>query len=319
MTHDLLRSTGPMYDPALDEHVPEIRRLNEVAGPMMDDALAILDPVKLEAARARSSAGDALVRRDDFEDRFIDGPAGPIRLRTSSPMAPSAVLIDIHGGAFAMGSPEGGDSLNTRYVERANVAVVSIDYRLAPEHPYPAGPDDCEAAAVWVLANAKAEWGTDRVLITGTSAGGNLAAVTLLRLRDRHDALANVVGANLVYGAYDLSGTPSQINNAKVAFRAVYLPTTPIAERKVPDISPLYANLAGLPPALFTVGTNDYLYDDNLFMAMRWRAAGNDAELAIYPECLHGFTGMPCQLGRIANKRMVAWTADRASGDDDRS
>jgi acetyl esterase len=311
--HALLRSTGPIYDPALDEHVPEIRKINEVAGPMMNDALAILDPVKLAAARERSNAQDALVRRDDFEDRLIDGPAGRIRLRTRSSMAPSAVLIDIHGGAFSMGSPDGGDALNARYVERANVAVVSVDYRLAPEHPYPAGPDDCETAALWVLQNAKAEWGTDRVLITGTSAGGNLAAVTLLRLRDKHDALANVLGANLVYGAYDLSGSPSSITQNKVAFRAVYLPTTPVAERKVADISPLYADLTGMPPALFTVGTSDYLYDDNLFMAMRWRAAGSEAELAIYPECMHGFTGIPCQLGRIANRRMIEWTGNRAT------
>jgi acetyl esterase len=200
--------------------------------------------------------------------------------------------MDIHGGAFTMGSPESGDQLNARYVERANVAVISVDYRLAPEHPYPAGPDDCEAAAMWVVNNAQAEWGTDRVMITGTSAGGNLAAVTLLRLRDKHDALAN---------------------QNKVAFRAVYLPTTPVAERKVADISPLYADLTGMPPALFTVGTNDYLYDDNLFMTMRWRAAGNDAELAIYPECLHGFTGMPSAMAKAANKRMIAWTASKAA------
>jgi acetyl esterase len=308
----LLRSSGSMYDAALEQYVPEIRKINELAGPMLADALAILDPVKLAAARKRSNDQDALVRRDDFEDRLIDGPAGPLRVRVKSPTSPSAVLIDIHGGAFSMGSPDGGDPLNNAYVEHANVAVVSVDYRLAPEHPYPAGPDDCEAAALWVLQHAKAEWGTDRVMITGTSAGGNLAAVTLLRLRNKHDALANVIGANLVYGAYDLSGTPSSITQNKVAFRAVYLPTTPVADRKVPDISPLYADLTGMPPALFTVGTSDYLYDDNLFMTMRWRAAGNDAELAIYPECLHGFTGFPCAMANVANRLMISWTAQRA-------
>jgi acetyl esterase/lipase len=199
MDDAIVRTSGLMYDPALDEYVPEIRKLNELAGPMLADALAILDPVKLAAARKRSADQDALVRRDDFEDRFIDGPAGPLRVRVKSPTSPSAVLIDIHGGAFSMGSPDGGDPLNNAYVGRANVAVVSVDYRLAPEHPYPAGADDCEAAALWVMQRAKAEWGTDRVMITGTSAGGNLAAVTLLRLRDRHDALANVIGANLVH------------------------------------------------------------------------------------------------------------------------
>lgn len=301
------------YDPTLDVHVPELLASNEQTRSFLNDALSVTDPVKLAATREMSAAARAEFRRDDFTDRVIDGPGGPLRIRCKSPESPSAVLLDIHGGAFCMGSPDDGDQLNAAYVKHANVAVVSVDYRLAPEHPYPAGPDDCEAAAVWLLNNAPREFGTDRLMITGTSAGGNLAAVTLLRLRDRHDALDRVVGANLVYGGYDLSGTPSQINQDKVSFRAVYLPTIAVADRKVPDVSPLYADLTGMPPALFTVGTNDYLYDDNLFMYMRWRAAGNQAKLAIYPEALHGFTGMPSAMGREANRRMVAWTAATAS------
>ena len=299
----------PWYDSALDVHVPELVAINDQVRAFLNNALSVTDPVKLAATRAMAAEQRATARRDDFTDRFIDGPGGPLRLRCKSPASPSAVLLDIHGGAFCMGSPDDGDHLNAAYIKRANVAVVSVDYRLAPEHPYPAGPDDCEAAAVWLLNNAANEFGTDRLMITGTSAGGNLAAVTLLRLRDRHDALDQVIGANLVYGGYDLSGTPSQINQDKVSFRAVYLPTIPVGDRKVYDISPLYADLTGMPPALFTVGTNDYLYDDNLFMYMRWRAAGSRAQLAIYPEAMHGFTSMPSAMGVEANRRMIAWTA----------
>jgi acetyl esterase len=301
------------YDPTLDVHVPELLTINDQVRAYLNDALSVTDPVKLAAARKGVAAGEATMRRADFNDRFIDGPGGPLRLRYKSPQSPSAVLLDMHGGAFCMGSPDQHDPLNERYVTEANMAVVSVDYRLAPEDPYPAAPDDCEAAAVWLVENAKREFGTDRIVVTGTSAGGNLAAVTLLRLRDRHDALGQVIGANLVYGGYDMSGTPSQIDQDKVSFRVVYLPTTAPADRKVPDISPLYADLTGMPPALFTVGTNDYLYDDNLFMYMRWRAAGSTATLAIYPEAMHGFTAMPSAMGAEATNRMIAWTAALAS------
>jgi acetyl esterase/lipase len=110
---------------------------------------------------------------------------------------------------------------------------------------------------------------------------------------------------------YDLSGTPSQIDLGRVAFRDLYLPTIPAAQRKVADISPLYGNLRGMPPALFTVGTLDYLYDDSLFMSARWHAAGNETELAVYPESVHGFTAFPAEMARIATQRIVDFISCR--------
>jgi acetyl esterase len=159
-----------------------------------------------------------------------------------------------------------------------------------------------------------AEWGTSRIAIGGGSAGGGLAAVTLLRLRDRHDAAGAFCAANLLFGVYDLSGTPSQIRRGAIAFRDLYLPATPPPDRKVPDISPLYADLRGMPPALFTVGTLDYLYDDSLFMATRWRAAGNEAHLAIYPASPHGFTSFPTAMGRAARARISDHLVTRLRG-----
>ena len=85
------------------------------------------------------------------------------------------------------------------------------------------------------------------------------------------------------------------------------------AERRRPEVSPLYADLAGLPPALFTVGTADPLLDDSLFMALRWRAAGNQAELAVYPESIHGFNVFPTAMARAADERIGAWLSSRAS------
>ncbi len=143
-------------------------------------------------------------------------------------------------------------------------------------------------------------FGTDKLTIGGESAGGHLAAVTILRMRDRY-GYTGFRGANLVYGAFDLSMTPSQraFGNRRLVLRTIdmqqfynaFLPT--ITERRVPDISPLYADLAGLCPALFSVGTQDALLDDTLFMYTRWIAAGNEAELAIYPGGAHGFTLFP--------------------------
>ena len=128
---------------------------------------------------------------DRAVDRFIDGPGGPIRLRTFVPEGgdAQAVMLHIHGGAWIMGAPEMSDLTNLMLSAELGIAVVSVDYRLAPEHPYPAGHDDCEAAAVWLLEHAEPEYGSARLLIGGESAGGHLAAVTLLRMRDRHDAI----------------------------------------------------------------------------------------------------------------------------------
>jgi acetyl esterase/lipase len=193
---------------------------------------------------------------------------------------------------------------------------VAIDYRLAPEHPFPAGPDDCEAAAVWLATEGVEQLGGSRVLIGGGSAGGHLAALTLLRLRDRHDLAGRFDGANLLFGAYDLGMTPTQ----RTSPDAIGIPTPVIEQcyahalpgldpeaRRDPAWSPLYADLAGMPPALFTVGTLDPLLDDSLFLAARWQAAGNRTELAVYPESIHGFTSFPTELSRIANARIESF------------
>lgn len=246
-----------------------------------------------------------------FETREIPGPRGPLRLRTFVPPDVRAVYYDVHGGGFFMGAPEMDDRDNAEIAKRARCAIVSVDYRLAPEHAYPAGPDDCEAVALWLLANAQREFGTQRLAIGGGSAGANLAATTLVRLRERHQSASRFCAANLVFGVYDVSGTPSQRRGGVQSFRDLYLPKIFGDDRKHPDISPLYADLSGLPPALFTVGTSDYLYDDSLFMHARWRAAGNESELAIYPECVHGFTMFPIAMARAANQRIYEWLAKR--------
>jgi acetyl esterase/lipase len=248
----------------------------------------------------------------------IPGPAGPIPTRVIRPEgASAAVYLDIHGGAWMIGSPRMDDVENAELAQACGVTTVSIDYRMAPEHGIGDAMDDCEAAALWLLEHAPSEFGSDRLLIGGGSAGAHLAVMTLLRLRDRHQAIRSYLGANLVFGCYDLSGTPSSRARRMTSwvlrpelFEAVH---EHVMHRKDPEslrdpaLSPLYADLSGLVPALFTVGALDPLLDDSLFMAARWDVAGNSWELAVYPESEHGFTGWPTGMARAARARQHAW------------
>jgi acetyl esterase/lipase len=211
----------------------------------------------------------------------------------------------------------------TTLADEAGLAVVSVGYRLAPEHPMPAGPDDCEAAACWLAENCLERFGTDRLLIGGESAGAHLAALTLLRMRDKHGAGTAFSGANLVFGAFDLSLTPSSRNwgsrNLILStpiiewFTDQFLPGLTPEERRDPSISPLYADLRDLPPALFVVGDLDPLLDDSLFMSARWHAAGNEARLLVYPESVHGFTAFPSRLAAHASAAQIAFLRGCAS------
>jgi acetyl esterase/lipase len=210
------------------------------------------------------------------------------------------------------GRPHHYDQLNERVAEHCEVAVVSVDYRLAPEHPHPAALDDCVAAARWLIEHAATEFGCERLLIGGESAGAHLSVLTLLRLRDQHN-YRGFLAANLQFGAFDLTLTPSArrwggrnlILNTPLIEWFVECLVPSVADRSDPAVSPLYADLAGLPPALFTVGTLDPLLDDSLFMHSRWLAAGNRSSLALYPGGIHGFNFFPTALGQQANQRCL--------------
>jgi acetyl esterase/lipase len=237
----------------------------------------------------------------------VHGGSGAIRVREIRPERPAGVMLHIHGGGWVTGEPALTDLLHEPLCDHLQLAVVSVDYRLAPEHPFPAGPDDCEAAALWLLENASTEYGTDRLLIGGESAGAHLSALTLLRLRDRHGAAGRFCGANLVFGAYDLSSTasargagpsgPDVLLPDRIGFMTEqFTPGWTAEERRSPELSPMYAALHEMPPALFTVGTGDHLVDDTLLFAQRWSLAGNTAELLVYPDAPHGCIGLPTVL-----------------------
>ncbi|MDJ0788622.1 MAG: alpha/beta hydrolase [Myxococcota bacterium] len=299
------------FDPASIH--PDTLALNRT----VEEALAAAPPItSLEPSvirAARASGGTVwgpLVQLDHAEDREIPGPAGPIPLRVFRPETARGVFLHIHGGGWTLGAADQQDEALDALSRALSVAVVSVGYRLAPEHPHPAGADDCEAAALWLARNARAEFGSETLLIGGESAGAHLSVVTLLRLHDRHGKTP-FRAANLFYGCYDLGLTPS----VRAWGERNLILSTPIIEwfadhfvpdraaRGDPDVSPLYADLGGLPPALFTVGTWDPLVDDSLFMAARWEAAGGVARLAVEPGAIHAFNAFPTEQARRANER----------------
>ncbi len=242
----------------------------------------------------------------------IAGPGGAIPIRVIAPQSRSSrgIYLHFHGGGWTIGQSDFQDGKLERIAETCGLTALSVEYRLAPEHPYPAGPDDCEAAALWAIDNL-AQFGGDALTIGGESAGAHLSVVTLVRLRDRH-GLTPFSGANLVAGCYDHARTLSSrrfaqekliLNDRDIRnFTKCFLADGgDIAD---PDISPIHADLAGLPPALFSIGTYDPLLDDSLFMAQRWLVAGNKTELGVFPGGCHVFQSFPSAMAEASLARM---------------
>lgn len=316
---------------AADEgELAEARQINDAVEQVLAGMPSVhtVDPVVTRRERAEGrGVFPAPERLDVARTVNVPGPAGDVPVRVLAPDRVDGVYLHLHGGGWTLGAADQQDPWLWQLATGANVAVASVEYRLAPEHPFPAGPDDCEAVARWLLAGGAAELGSERLVIGGESAGAHLSALTLLRLRDANggaggptgdgDAAPGFLGANLVFGAYDLGGTPSQrrwgdrnlVLSGPIIdwFVDCFLPGRSPEERRDPAVSPLYADLAGLPPALFAVGDLDPLLDDSLFMAARWRAAGNDADLAVFPESIHGFTAFPGALAARAQAMQIAF------------
>ena len=313
----------PLYDPGLLEHVEEQRahnaKLMETTAAMEGIDTTTVDGLRWLRAAMEPGGLFGMTALPFPETRSIPGPAGPIPVRVLCPDRVDGVYLHFHGGGMTIGSAAGSDGRSWPLAKACNVAVVSVDYRLAPEHPYPAGPEDCEAAAAWLIERAGAEFGTDRLLVGGESAGAYFAILTMLRLRERLGSRPPFAGVDLCYGVYDLGGTPSTVwQVGKVPYatggdanRCHYLPGRTPEESRDPAISPLWAELHDLPPCLLTVGTADWLLDDSLFLAARLDAAGNDAALAVYPEGPHGIEGAPTEMGRLARERIYAFVRAR--------
>ncbi|MFE6924536.1 alpha/beta hydrolase [Nocardia sp. NPDC057663] len=298
-----------LIDEKLDVHVEESRQFNAAskagAGPATVEELQV---VRARKAMIRAPSD----HRTTQQTAEAGGRRVPVRITLPQDAEIRGAYLDIHAGGFYLGSAAGEDARNALLADSLGVAVVSVDYRLAPEHPWPAAPDDCETAARWLLDRAESLFGTTQLAIGGASAGSTLAMATLLRLRDRGVA-DRFAGAVLQFGAYDLSGqSPGGRLYADEFFIEAY--AGHVADRTDPDISPLYGDLGGLPPALVVVGRLDILLEDNLAIAARLAAAGNEVDLRVYPESTHAFTHRPTGMAATAVRDIEAWLACRLSG-----
>lgn len=252
-------------------------------------------------------------------------PKGTIRVRLYDPgvRRPGPCLIYIHGGGWVIGSLDSHDGVCRRLALAGDFLVASVDYRLAPEHKFPAGLEDCLAAARWIAAHG-ADWGIDpgRLAIGGDSAGANLALAALLSLRD--GGTSPLCAGLLIYGAYIPDGdTPSRdaygdgryiISNEDLRwFWGHYLNGE--ADRRHPLAAPLLADLRDLPPLLVTACEFDPLLDDSEHLVTRLQEAGVPHRYALWPGVTHACIHMTRMLD-VAQSHiddMASWVRERLS------
>ncbi|MFN8353955.1 MAG: alpha/beta hydrolase fold domain-containing protein [Spirosomataceae bacterium] len=305
------QSLSPITD--FSVYMPEIRAFNK--------GLANFPKLDLSTPEALAAIRNAPAKPVKFvlepQNRTIAIASGKVRLRIFKPQNPKGIVIDIHGGGWCIGNPDGSDAVNEQIAKNCHVAVISIDYKLAPENPIPNQINDCAEVIRWVLKNGKVEFGTEKIVLQGNSAGAHLAIAAALNVKGEGALDTRIVGFNLLYGLYDLSKTPSlrQIKEtdlilSKHNLKQFWINSVELLNQndlQNPALSPLYASLTGLPPVLFSVGTADALIDDTTFMAARWQTAGNKAVLDVYPECTHLFDTLPTKIAQLARERMNSW------------
>lgn len=251
------------------------------------------------------------------ENRTIPGPAGeiPVRIYTPQGDGPFPALVFFHGGGWVICNLDTHDSTCRSLANGAGCVVVSVDYRLAPEHKFPAAPEDCYAATQWVAKNA-AELNADasRIAVGGDSAGGNLTAVVTQMARDQKGP--RLVFQLLIYPATDFGmNTPSIEENGTgyfltkddmIWFMSHYLNSD--EDKTNPLASPMLAtNLSGLPPALIITAQYDPLRDEGELYGQKLREAGVPVTISRYEGVIHGFIGsIPSGKGKLAEAEASA-------------
>jgi acetyl esterase/lipase len=271
--------------------------------PALPEVLADINRGNIVAVRQIMEArpADPPPTTVEVEERTIDSPDGDVRVfvyrrpaASEEVVAPRAGMLWIHGGGYLFGSAE--DDRARLIAEKLECNVVSIDYRVAPEHPFPAGPDDCYAALLWMVEHAT-ELNVDptRIAIGGASAGSGMAAGLALMLRDRGGP--QIAFQLLLYPMIDnLHDTPSgqytnhPVWNQRTSFNAweMYLDGVPGKDASPYAAAARATDLAGLPPAYICVGAEDLFRDEDIDYARRLIAAGVACELSVYPGLFHG-------------------------------
>lgn len=248
------------------------------------------DVVAVRRILARIQFFSRLARRVVASEETING----VRCKWLVPRGcdREGVLFYLHGGAYLVGSPESHARMVSFIARTAGMRAVLPDYSLAPENPFPAGLHDCIAAYRGLLASGIA--GKD-IIIGGDSAGGGMSVATLLSLRDAGEELPRA--ALLLSPWLDLTASgESIVSRADVEpwfrpqdMRTVARRYRPSGDLRNPLVSPLFADVAGLPPAFTQVGDHEILLSDAERLAAKMRAAGIDAQLQVWPEMWHVF------------------------------
>jgi len=288
-------------------------------------AFHTLTPQEARSIMARRAPVGARQPIARIEDRAIPGVGGdiPIRIYTPEGNPPMGALVYFHGGGWVLGDIEMTDEPCRMLANAARSVVVSVDYRLAPEHKFPAAPEDCYAATVWVAENASLlKIDAGRIAVGGTSAGGTLATAVAMMARDRG-------GPHLAYQMLVYPATTTSLDTAShrqfaednyyVLSRADmkwfwghYLSGE--AEARNPYACPASARtLSGLPPALVITAEFDPLRDEGEAYAARLREEGVPSVLKRYEGVTHGFFGWPAQLDKAKTAIAEAGSALRAA------
>ncbi|KAI3326991.1 acetyl esterase [Xylariaceae sp. AK1471] len=256
----------------------------------------------------------------------------PVRVYKPDNGKPSkGVLLHSHGGGYTLGTHGGTDALLKFYANTCQLTAMSVGYRLAPEHPWPAGREDCIDVAEYLVDHAEEKYGGPLLFMAGESAGANLVVVTMLHLiRSRPNHV--IKGMVLPYGTYNVAlGFPSIVNFDRLVmlnhdimknFTDVYTPGWTAEERRNPLVSPLFEDLPALaastptkklPPALFLCGTNDPVLDDTLLMSLKWMASGSEAIVKIFPGAPHVFNTSEAKVAKEAFSYEAQFLLDKLS------
>jgi acetyl esterase/lipase len=308
-----------------DETLNEAKRFNTrlARAPRFGTRYRFMPPLVQGLLRLSQFGADRKLRRAGLqvETRMVGLEGVQVQVRIIRPRGPVAgIVLDIHGGGWVIGNAPMNDAFNAAFASRCGLAVVSVDYRLAPRASVHEQMEECLAAARWLLQGGLPDYAGLPVVVVGESAGAHLAAATLQGLRAWPALLARIAGALLYYGVYDMAGTDS-VRSAgpetlvldgprMLAGLRGLTPDLDDAGRRQPPLSPLFGELSGMPPALMIVGSGDPLLDDTLRMAQRWQQVA-DVELNVAPEAPHGFIHFPTAMARVTLAHAQAWVRQR--------
>jgi acetyl esterase len=294
-----------------------VAMLQQAGGPPFESLPIAALRAAIEAMTAADSPGPTIARVADFT-AALPHAAISVRLYHPLPGERLPVLVYYHGGGWVAWNVQALDPVCRRLSDTGKCAVISVEYRLAPEHKYPAAVDDAYAVLSWIRAQADTlEIDPERMGVAGDSAGGNLAAVAAQLTRDRGDPplrfqalIYPVTDATMSQPSYQEHADDATLTTAVVQhFIRTYLPAD--ADRRDPTISPLFArDFAGLPPAIVIVAEYDPLRDEGFAYAHRLQEAGVPVQLEHFAHSMHGFVSLGGLIGQESGQQAIRLVTD---------